>query len=216
RRVRNQRRTISKHCRHRQESPAHRLKPLAPQTSQPEHEKRRHQKVNAGTWHSDHKPVIAAHVSSVRLKRERAATQYLNQFRRRREYPSQLVRGGVCVIKLERQSAQQRCRQLCAPDDPAIHTNHRFLRRIMIVASSNEPTASHTSSGSLPTSAPPTANSLTCIGNGDGCFTSSAVPVGLVTTSRTAMNDVYCVSRLYFKPSAVICFTSSSDTSEVP
>ena len=34
------------------------------------------------------------------------------------------------------------------------------------------------------------ANSLFRFGSGNGCFTSSAVPVGFVTTSRTAMNDV--------------------------
>src|SRR5205085_1518418 len=78
-----------------------------------------------------------------------------------------------------------------APDRLAIHTNHRFRRRIMTVASRSEPTINHTSSGSLPASVPlPTARSLTRNGSGNGCFTLSAEPVGLVTTSRTAMNDV--------------------------
>src|SRR5687767_7000196 len=117
---------------------------------------------------------------------------------------------------LERKSAQRDYRQLCAPDYFAVHTNHRFRRRIMMVASSSDPITSHTSSGSLPTSAPPTANSLTLIGSGNGWFTSSAAPVGLVTTSRTAMNDVYRVKRLYFKPSAVIALMLSSARSDEP
>ena len=119
-------------------------------------------------------------------------------------------RGGV--IMLECQSAQRHYRELCAPDHPsAIHTNHLLLRRIMIVASSSEPTTNQINSGSLPTSAPPpTARSLTLSGIGNGCFTSCALPFGLVTTSRTAMNDVYRVNKLYFKPSAVISLMFSS------
>src|SRR5262245_29628108 len=120
-------------------------------------------------------------------------------------------------MKLERQSAQHNQRQLCAPGFSAAHTNHRRLRMIMIVTSNSDPITSQTNSGSLPTSAPPpTARSLTRSGNGNGCFTSSADPVGLVTTSRTAMNDVYRVSRLYFKPSAVIALILSSERSDEP
>jgi hypothetical protein len=115
-RVRDQRRHVSKRRGHGKKSPTDSLQPIAPQTSQAKHQKRRDEKVNSGTRHSDHEPVIAAHITRVRLKRERPAAQQFNQRRRRRQYPSQLVCRCVRVIKLERQSAQQHGGELCAPD----------------------------------------------------------------------------------------------------
>src|ERR1044072_1360791 len=169
----NHRRHISHNSYNRQKPPTHRLKPFTPQPPQSEHQKRREQKIYSGTRDSDDKPMIAAHVTSIRLERERPSAQQLNERSCRSEYPPQLIRSRGGVIKLESQSAQHDYHHLCAPNQFALHTNHRRLRRIMIVASSSEPTINQINSGSLPTSVPsPTASSLTCSGNGSGCFTS--------------------------------------------
>jgi len=71
-RVCNQRRAIRDRGSNRKKTPT-RLKSIAPETSQAEHQKRRDQEVHAGTWRSDHERAIAAHVTSVRLKLKRPA-----------------------------------------------------------------------------------------------------------------------------------------------
>src|SRR6185369_4262477 len=160
--------------------------------------------------------MIAAHVPGVRLEGELPATRKFNQPRSRRKDPTQVVRACRGVEQLQPQSAQQHHHQLCAPFGFVVHTSCRRRRRIITVINKTEPTINHTSSGSLPVSVPPTAMSLTLIGNGSGWFMSLAGSRLLVTTSRTAMNDVYCVSKLYFKPSEVISLALSSDTFDAP
>src|SRR6185369_13630184 len=187
------------------------------QPSQRQHDERHDQKIHTRARHRNHERVIAAHVARVRLEHKRSSAQQLDNQSRRSKYPPQLIRGCGGVILLERQSAQQNYRELCAPDHPTpIHTNHLRLFRIMIVASRSVPTINQINSGSLPTSAPPTARSLTRNGIGNGCFTSCALPFGLVTTSRTAMNDVYRVSKLYFRPSDVTSLMFASARSDEP
>ena len=170
-RVCNHRRHISDRSSDWKKPPTHCLKPLTPQKPQPEHQERSEQEIDSGTRDSDDKAMIAAHVTGMRLKCKRSSTQQLHQSSCWSEYPPQLIRSRGGIIKFECQSAQHENQQLCAPDYLPFHTNHRRLRRIMIVASNSEPTINQINSGSLPTSVL-TANSLTCNGKGNGCFTS--------------------------------------------
>src|SRR5262245_17860399 len=92
-------------------------------------------------------------------------------------------------------------------------TNRRRHRSSITVAMIIDAAISHKSSGSLPIL---TAISLTPSGSGSGCSTSWAGPWLLLIFSRTAMNDVYCVNRLYFKPREVTSLIRPASKSPKP